>query len=123
MIYTRRGSLKREFGKKEFEASHILNRKRNSTGSALANIKYAHKISNANNRKFSSNIRSGSAEESKPTFGVRECHKVKIFCIAAIMNINEVLCIFLLECNILIIINMPGIVKGKEEIISTINDA
>ena len=71
MIYTRRGSLKKEFGKKEFEASHILNRKRNSTGSALANVKYAQKISNANNRKISNNVRSGSAEESKPTFGVR----------------------------------------------------
>ena len=82
MIYTRRGSLKKEFGKKEFEASHILNQKRNSTGSALANIKYAHKISNANNRKFSSNVRAGSAEESKPTFGVRERYKENKFYIA-----------------------------------------
>ena len=75
MIYTRRGSLKKELGKKEFEASPRLNQKRNSTGSALANIKYANKISNANNRKISSNVRSGSAEESKPTFGVRERYK------------------------------------------------
>ena len=71
MIYTRRGSLKKEFGKKEFDANGMLNRKRNSTGSALANVRYPQKLSNASNRKISHNLRGGSStEEPKTSFVV-----------------------------------------------------
>ena len=71
MIYTRRGSLKKEFGKKEFDASGMLNRKRNSTGSALAHVRHPPKLSNANDRKFSHNLRGGSStEDAKPSFVV-----------------------------------------------------
>ena len=72
MIYTRRGSLKKEFGKKEFDASGMLNRKRNSTGSALAHVRHPPKLSNANDRKFSHNLRGGSStEDAKTSFVVR----------------------------------------------------
>ena len=72
MIYTRRGSLKGNFGKKDFEASGMLYKKRNSTGSALANIKHQHKLSNTNNRKTSHNLRGGSStEDAKTSFVVR----------------------------------------------------
>ena len=72
MIYTRRGSLKKDFGKKEFEASGMLNRKRNSTGSALAHVRHPPKLSNANDRKFSHNLRGGSStEDAKTSFVVR----------------------------------------------------
>ena len=71
MIYTRRGSLKKEFGKKEFDASGMLNRKRNSTGSALAHVRHPPKLSNANDRKFSHNLRGGSStEDAKTSFVV-----------------------------------------------------
>ena len=70
MIYTRRGSLKKEFGRRDFDSVCKIDQKRNSTGSALATVKYAHKISHENNRKISHNKRSGSIDEPKPIFGV-----------------------------------------------------
>ena len=71
IINTRRGSLKKEFRKKEYEPCNSLNKKRNSTGSVLGDAKHAHKISNSSNRKVSTSIRADSTEDRKLSLGVR----------------------------------------------------
>ena len=56
-----------------------MNKKRNSTGSALGDAKHAHKISNSSNRKVSSSIRADSTEDHKLSLGVRIKNAIKIF--------------------------------------------
>ena len=78
IINTRRGSLKKEFRKKEYEPCNALNKKRNSTGSALGDTKHAHKISNNSNRKVSSSIRADSTEDHKLSLGVRIKNNIEV---------------------------------------------
>ena len=55
-----------------------MNKKRNSTGSALGDTKHAHKISNNSNRKVSSSIRADSTEDHKLSLGVRIKNNIKV---------------------------------------------
>ena len=55
-----------------------MNKKRNSTGSALGDTKHAHKISNNSNRKVSSSIRADSTEDHKLSLGVRIKNNIEV---------------------------------------------
>ena len=90
MVFTRRGSLRKEVGKKEFDTSNVVNTKRNSTGSTAttANAKYIHKISTTHTPKISRNMRPESFGDGKSTFGVRKLYRtIKFACKANLIII------------------------------------